>query len=124
MGRIKLTRIEKGMLMLAAVAAVAGVGGGYYAYAAGVGMALPVSLLLLRWQAAAVENLDNLPPGKAFNRFFGRALARSLLAVAVLGAAAAGGIAFLFGVLTGLVLEVLVYMGEAVLIICRKGGMK
>lgn len=124
MTRIKLTRIEKGMLMLAAVAAAAGVGGGYYAYAAGVGTVLPVSLLLLRWQTAAVENLDNLPPGKAFNRFFGRALARSLLAMAILMAAAAGGFPFLFGVLTGLILEVLVYMGEAALIICRKGGMK
>jgi hypothetical protein len=120
--KIKLTRTEKGMLALAALAAVAGLGGGYYAFVVGLGVALPVSLGLFRWQLGAVANLDNLPPQKAFNRFFGRSLMRSSLALALLGLALAGGIEFLFGVFAGLLLQVLVYMGEAILIILGKEG--
>ncbi|CEP68433.1 Uncharacterized [Moorella glycerini] len=120
--KIKLTRTEKGMLVMAALGAVAGLGGGYYSFVAGLGFALPVSLLLLRWQVAAVDNLDNLPPQKAFNRFFGRSLMRSGLSLALLGLALAGGIEFLFGVLAGLVLQVLAYMGKAILIILGKEG--
>ncbi|QGP91766.1 hypothetical protein MGLY_11080 [Neomoorella glycerini] len=120
--KIKLTRTEKGMLAMAALGAVAGLGGGYYSFVAGLGCVLPVSLLLLRWQVAAVDNLDNLPPRKAFNRFFGRSLIRSGLSLALLGLALAGGREFLFGVLAGLVLQVLAYMGQAILIILGKEG--
>ncbi|WP_258358841.1 hypothetical protein [Moorella sulfitireducens (nom. illeg.)] len=119
--RIKPTRTEKGMLVLAALEAVAGLVTAHYAFAAGVGVALPVSLGLFRWQLGAVTGLDNLPP-KAVNRFLGRSLIRSSVALALLVLALAGGIEFLFGVLAGLLLQVMVYMGEAILIMLRKEG--
>jgi hypothetical protein len=122
MSRIKLTRTEKGMLLLAAAGALAGLGGGYYYFIAGLALAVPVSLLLLRWQVAAVANLDNLVPQKAYNRFLGRSLLRSGIALGLLLLALAGGLEFLFGVLSGLLLQVLVGMGEAILIILGKGG--
>lgn len=118
----KLTRTEKGMLVLAAAGAVTGLGAGYYSFVGGMVLALPVALLLLRWQVAAVTNLDNLPPQKAYNRFLGRSFLRSGIALVLLALALAGGIEFLFGVLAGLVLQVLACMGEALFIIAGKGG--
>lgn len=110
------------MLILAAAGILAGLGGGYYVFVAGLAFALPVSLLLLRWQVAAVVNLDNLVPQKAYNRFLGRSLLRSGVALGLLALALFGGLEFLFGVLAGLLLQVLACMGEAILIILGKGG--
>jgi len=110
------------MLVMAAVGTAAGLGWGYPAFVAGLASAILFSLLLQRWQVAGVAGLDNIPPPKAFNIYFRRSLIRSLLALALLALAQFGGIEFLLGTLLGLVLQVLAYIGEAALIIIRKGG--
>lgn len=107
---------------MAAVGIAAGLGWGYPTFVVGLAIAILVSLLLQRWQVAGVAGLDNMPPQKAFNIYFRRSLIRSLLALALLGLAQFGGIEFLLGTLLGLALQVLAYMGEAALIIIRKGG--
>ncbi len=119
---IKPTTTEKIMLFIAAVAAAAGLIGGYLTFVAGLVMGATASLLLQRWQMAGTAELDAISPRKAFNRSLFRALVRSLLAFALLILSLLGGVEFLLGTFMGLILQVLAYMGEAVLIIMGKGG--
>lgn len=95
---------------------------GYRLYAFGVAMATPVAWLLYRWQMAAATNLEELSPQKATVRLITRSTIRMLILFSLLGLSILGGEAFLFGVLTGLLLQVMTYMGQSFYIIFRKGG--
>mgnify|MGYP006894388572 CR=1 FL=1 len=110
------------MLIMAVIATAAALSLGYPAFVAGLGIAILVSLGLQRWQVAGAAGLDNMSPHKAFNLYFRRSLIRSLLALTLLALARFGGTEFLRGTLLGLVLQVFAYMGEALVIIIRKGG--
>ncbi|NLW06681.1 MAG: hypothetical protein GX039_01665 [Clostridia bacterium] len=121
--KIRITTNERLMLIIGVAAVVIAISLGYPAFVAGLLIASIISLALQRWQATAVAGLDNIPPRKAFNIYFGRSLIRSLLALALLALARYGGIEFLLGTLLGLVLQVLAYMAEAIImIIVRKEG--
>lgn len=120
--KLRITTTEKRMFIIAVVAAAAAIILGYPVFVAGLVIAGILSLGLQRWQMAGVAGLDNIPPQKAFNIYFRRSLTRSLMALTLLALARYGGTEFLLGTLLGLVLQVFAYMGEAVLIIIRKGG--
>jgi hypothetical protein len=120
--KLRITTTERLMFIIAVVAAVTAISLGYPAFVAGLAIASILSLGLQRWQVAGLAGLDNIPPRKAFNIYFGRSLIRSLVALALLALARYGGTEYLLGTLLGLVLQVLAYMGEAVLIIIRKEG--
>ncbi|NLZ28356.1 MAG: hypothetical protein GX887_05260 [Firmicutes bacterium] len=110
------------MAAMGIVAAVTGSFLGYYpTYALGVLLAVPVSWFLFRWQMMAVCNLEGLPPRKATNRLMLRSMLRLLINLAVLGVSILGGVVFLFGVLTGLLLQIVAHMGQT-LITLKKGG--
>ncbi len=110
------------MVVLGIIAAITGSLLGYYpTYALGVLLSLPVSWFLFRWQMLAVCNLEGLPPRKATNRLLLRSALRLLINLTVLGLSILGGVVFLFGVLTGLLLQIVAHMGQT-LITLKKGG--
>lgn len=113
---------EKAMVILGAGIIVAALLLGHRLYALGVFVAAFMAWLLYRWQMIAVANRDDVPPRKATNRLLARSIIRMLILFSLLGFSILGGEAFLFGVLTGLFLQVMTYMGRAFLIILRKGG--
>ncbi|MGI9862801.1 hypothetical protein SDD30_15595 [Moorella naiadis] len=120
---IGLSATEKMMLALAAMAAMAALAGGYYYFIAGLGAGSLTSFLMLRWQVAAAHNPRNLDPLRALNVLMFRSLVRTGVALTLLALSAVlQGLETLFGVLTGLVLQVAAHMGQAALIILRKGG--
>lgn len=111
------------MMALAALIAMAALAGGYYLFVAGLGAGSLTSLLMLRWQVAAAHNPRNLDPLRALNGLMFRSLVRTGVSLTLLTLSViVEGIEALFGVLTGLVLQVAVYMGQAALIILGKGG--
>lgn len=124
MPRIGVSATEKRMLVLAALGTIAGGAGGYYLFVAGLGVGLMASLLLLRWQLAAARNPDNLEPRRAYNRLLFRSLVRTGVALTLLTLSVFQGVEALFGVLTGLILQVVTYMGQATMIILGKEGKK
>ncbi|HBT46373.1 MAG TPA: hypothetical protein DEA73_00605 [Peptococcaceae bacterium] len=89
-------------------------------YSAGVLAALPVSLGLYLWLLRSVRGAEGLTPGEAQRVFMRRALIRMGLFWAVLLVSAAGGPAFLLGVLSGLLLQMLSYLVEAFFLAWRK----
>lgn len=120
--RRKINSTGIAMAAMGIVAAVTGSFLGYYpTYALGVLLAVPVSWFLFRWQMMAVCNLEGLPPRKATNRLMLRSMLRLLINLAVLGVSILGGVVFLFGVLTGLLLQIVAHMGQT-LITLKKGG--
>lgn len=120
--KINLIKTEKIMLLIAATSAAAGMITGYKAFVAGLAIAVPVSILLSRWQVAGVVELDNISPRRAFDTFYRRSLLRAVIFLGMLFLAQFVGIEFLLGVLLGLILQVLAFMGEAFFIILRKEG--
>lgn len=110
------------MVILGAGIIIAALLLGQRLYALGVFVAAFMAWLLYRWQMIAVANRDDAPPRKATNRLLARSIIRMLILFSLLGFSILGGEAFLFGVLTGLFLQVMTYMGRAFLIILRKGG--
>lgn len=89
-------------------------------YSAGVLMALPVSLGFYRWLVRAAEGAAAQEAREAQNIFLRRALIRMGIFFVMLLLASFGGPAFLLGVLSGLILQMLSYMMEALLFSWRK----
>ena len=121
-GGNSINHTEKAMAFLGAGIVLAALILGYRLYALGVVLAAAVAWLLYRWQMLAVSNTDGVPPQKATNRLIFRSLIRMLILLCLLGLSILGGELFLLGVFTGLLLQVLTYMGQSILIIFRKGG--
>ncbi|NLA05142.1 MAG: hypothetical protein GX881_05450 [Firmicutes bacterium] len=121
-GGNSINHTEKAMAFLGAGIVLAALILGYRLYALGVVLAAAVAWLLYRWQMLAVSNTDGVPPQKATNRLIIRSLIRMLILFSLLGLSILGGKLFLLGVFTGLLLQVLTYMGQSILIIFRKGG--
>ncbi|MDK2821274.1 MAG: hypothetical protein PWP31_1239 [Clostridia bacterium] len=121
---METTRTEKWTLILALLGTVVSIGLGYYFFIAGLWIAFFISSLLHRWQMAAINNVnnENISPQKAFNRLYGRTLIKWGISLTLLVSALFVGIEFLIGIMVGLILRVLTYMGEAILINLRKGG--
>lgn len=113
---------EKSMLILGAGIVIVALALSYWLYALGVALAASVAWFLYRWQMTAVVNCEGVSPRKATTRLLTRSLIRMLILFTLLGLSILGGELFLFGVLTGLLLQVMTYMGRAFLIILRKGG--
>ncbi|NMD43709.1 MAG: hypothetical protein GYA86_10455 [Firmicutes bacterium] len=113
---------EKVMLILGAAIIMVALFLGHWLYALGVALAASLAWLLYRWQMIAVINHDGVSPRKATARLLTRSLIRMLILFTLLGLSILGGEVFLFGVLTGLLLQVMTYMGRAFFIILRKGG--
>lgn len=117
--RINATGIT--IAAMGVVAAIIGLVLGYPIYALGVALSAPVSWLLYRWQMMAVCNLEGLPAQKATNKLMIRSILRLVINLTLLGLSILGGEAFLFGVLTGLLLQIMAHMGQA-FITLKKGG--
>lgn len=110
------------MLYLAGLMVAAGLIIRQPLFSLGAILALPVSLLLHRWLAVSLVRVEGLPPLRAQNILLGRALLRMAFFLLILLAAAPLGAAFLLGVLSGLVLEMLSYFTEALWLVLKKGG--
>lgn len=118
----RITSTEMTMAILSVAAISAGWALGYPSYVLGVVLAAPIGWFLYRWQMKAVTNLKDLPPRKANARLQIHLLARLIIHFGVLGLSILGGEAFLFGVLTGFLLEVIAHMGQAFYTIFKKKG--
>jgi hypothetical protein len=110
------------MVILGAVAITIGWALGYPSYALGVALAAPIGWLLHCWQSRIVINLKGLPPHKLSTRLQIQLFIRLIIHLSVLGLSILGGEPFLFGVLTGFLLEVIIHMGQAFYIILKKKG--
>ncbi|MGI5875486.1 MAG: ATP synthase subunit I [Dethiobacteria bacterium] len=117
-----ITPTEKTMVILGAVAITIGWALGYPSYALGVALAAPIGWLLHCWQSRIVINLKGLPPHKLSTRLQIQLFIRLIIHLSVLGLSILGGEPFLFGVLTGFLLEVIIHMGQAFYIILKKKG--
>lgn len=82
-------------------------------YALGVALATFIAWLFYRWQITAVFNLEGLPPRKATNRLIVRTIIRFIAFLGILVLSSLGGVAFLFGVLTGLLLQMIAHVSQA-----------
>ena len=94
----------------------------YPTYALGVALSAPIAWILYRWQMMAVSNLQGLPQRKATTNVLTRSILRLIINLALLGLSILIGESFLFGVLTGLLLQVMAYTGQAFYITLKKGG--
>ena len=117
-----LKAAEKVMVILGAGIIVISLLLGYSSFALGVALAAFIAWLFYRWQMMAVINLEGLSPRKATNRVVARSLVRLFVFLGMLGLSALVGELFLFGVLTGLLLEIMVFISQAFLIIRGKEG--
>ncbi len=118
----RVNSTEKTMLVLGAVIAIVALLLGYRLYALGVLLAAFAAWQLYRWQMVAVTNQEGIPPQKATARLITRSLIRMLILFSFLGLSILVGVPFLFGVMTGLFLQVATYMGQSFCLIFRKGG--
>ncbi len=114
--------ITQTMAIMGAGAVIVSVLLGYRIYALGVILSTPVAWLLYRWQMMAVSNLKGLPHRKATARVLTRSIIRLIISLILLGLSILVGETFLFGVLTGLLLQVMAYTGQAFYTIIKKGG--
>ncbi len=117
-----LKAAEKVMVILGVVIIIISLLLGYRSFALGVALAAFVAWLFYRWQMTAVVNAEGLSPRKAANRLVARSLIRLFVFLGLLGLSALAGELFLFGVLTGLLLEIMAFIGQAFLIIRGKEG--
>lgn len=117
-----LGTLEKVILILGLVILSISIMLGYRAYALGVALAAPVAWLFYSWQMKAVANPGGLSPQRATFRLVFRSVIRLFVFLAMAGLSFLGGELFFFGVLTGLLLQILAYMGQALLIILGKEG--
>jgi len=95
---------------------------GYREYAFGIAIAAPVAWLFYRWQMRAVANPGDLSPQRATLRLVFRSVVRLFVFLGMAGLSFLGGELFFFGVLTGLFLQILAFMGQALSIIIGKEG--
>ena len=89
---------------------------GFPVYALGVVLAASIAWFLYRWQMTALANTEGLSPRKATNRLIARSMIKLIVFLCMAGLSYLGGKTFLFGVLTGLLLQVMAYIGQAVLL--------
>ena len=94
----------------------------YREYALGLSLAAPIAWLLYRWQMLAVANLEGLPPRKATIRLVARSGLRFFVFLGMAGLSSLGGLEFFFGVLTGLFLQIIAFIGKAIFIFIGKEG--
>ncbi len=113
---------EKIMLALGAVILSTALLLGYREYACGIAIAAPVAWLFYRWQMKAVANPGDLSPQRATLRLVFRSVIRLFAFLGMAGFSFLGGELFFFGVLTGLFLQILAFMGQAFFIIIGKEG--
>lgn len=117
-----LKAAEKVMVILGAGIIVISLLLGYSSFALGVALAAFIAWLFYRWQMIAVINLEGLSPRKATNRVVARSMVRLFVFLGMLGLSALVGELFLFGVLTGLLLEIMAFISQTFLIIRGKEG--
>ncbi len=117
---VKVT--EKAMALLGAGIVIVSLFLGHGSFALGVALAAFIAWLFYRWQMIAVLNIEGLSPRKATNRLIARSLIRLFVFLGMLGLSTLAGEPFLFGVLTGLLLEIMAFIGQAFLIIRGKEG--
>lgn len=116
-GRNKgFTLIEKIMAVLVTGITVISFLLGFPVYALGVVLAASIAWFLYRWQMTALANTEGLSPRKATNRLIARSMIKLIVFLCMAGLSYLGGKTFLFGVLTGLLLQVMAYIGQAVLL--------
>jgi hypothetical protein len=116
---IELKATEKIMAILGLCIFVISLLLGYRLYALGVALAASISWLFYRWQIITVANGAGLPPRKAANRLIAGSIIRLVVLLILLGLSSLGGEAFLFGVLTGFLLQVMAYTGQALCLLGR-----
>lgn len=121
-GNIRVNVTEKVIVIAGVGILIVTMSLGFRTYALGVGLATPVAWFFYRWQMAAVSNLEGLPPHKATTKLISRSIIRLIIYLGLVGLSFFGGEVFVLGVLTGLLLQVLAYMGQAVYIMFKKGG--
>lgn len=111
-----LQTVEKSMVALGMGVVIISLLLGYWVYALGVALASSIAWLLYRWQMMAVDNTSGLSPQKATNRMVARSMIKLVILLSMIGLSSLGGNLFLFGVLTGLLLQVIAYFSRAILI--------
>ncbi|NMA92509.1 MAG: hypothetical protein GX973_05240 [Firmicutes bacterium] len=94
----------------------------YPTYALGVALATPVAWALYRWQISAMANLRGPAQRKSTSILLARSMLRLIIQLILLGLSMLAGTAFLFGVLTGFLLQVIAYTGQAFYTTIKKGG--
>lgn len=94
---------------------------GYWEYALGVVLAAPIALFFYRWQMAAV-NLEGSSPQKVTISLVIRSVLRQFIFLGMVGFSFLGGKIFFFGVVTGLLLQMLAFTGQAFFIMLGKEG--
>lgn len=92
---------------------------GFRLFALGVILAAFISWLFFRWQIATVVAASGLSPRKGANRLIARSIVRLIVLLSLLGLSSLAGELFLFGVLTGFLLQVMAYTGQALYLLGR-----
>ena len=95
---------------------------GYRGYALGVALAAPLAWFFYQWQMKAVDNPDVFSPQKATINLVVRSVLRQLVFFSMAGLSILGGEIFFFGVVTGLLLQIMAFTGQAFFIIIGKEG--
>jgi len=121
-GNKKLNPAEKISVVLSMGALCAALMLGYREYALGVALAVPAALLLYHWQMKAVDNRGGLSPQRATINLVIRSTLRHLIFLGMAGLSLLGGKPFFFGVVTGLLLQIMAFAGQAFFIISGKEG--
>ena len=65
------------------------------------------------------DQVAGLPPRKGANRLIARSIVRLIVLLSLLGLSSLAGELFLFGVLTGFLLQVMAYTGQALYLLGR-----
>lgn len=110
------------MALLGALIVIGALMLGYRRFALGAALAAFVAWLLYRWQMTAATGSKELAPQKATTRLLAVTLIKTWVYLILLGLSVLGGEAFLFGVLAGLLLQVMTQMGQAFYLVLKKGG--
>ena len=92
---------------------------GFRLFALGVILAAFISWLFFRWQIVTLVGAAGLPPRKGANRLIARSIVRLIVLLSLLGLSSLAGELFLFGVLTGFLLQVMAYTGQALYLLGR-----
>ena len=95
---------------------------GYWEYALGAALAAPIAWLFYHWQMKAVVNPEGFSPQKATVNLVIRSMLRQLIFLGMAGFSFLGGEIFFFGVVTGLLLQIIAFTGQAFFIIAGKEG--
>lgn len=121
-GSKKLNRAEKISVVLSLGALCISLMLGYREYAWGVALAVPAALFLYHWQMKAVDNREGFSPQRATINLVIRSTLRHLVFLGMTALSLLGGKPFFFGVVTGLLLQIMAFTGQAYFIISGKEG--